>query len=145
MLQIPKIFRVAELPDTDLVHMIIKPVPTEPTEPKVILEGSQSGIRLCFATNRKIPRVYAIVNPRTHRVIESGVQYYSNSLSDGSGFKKKIHGGDGGDEKQPSGGYDQGCAAFLEFHEVSKVRTTGTNTRLTSRVIQSAVPFVPVP
>ena len=75
-------------------------------------------------------------------MIESGVQYYSNSLSDGSGFKKKIH---GGDEKQPSGGYEKGCAAFLEFHEVSKLRTTGTNTTLTSRVTQSAVPFVPVP
>jgi len=69
--------------------------------------------------------VDAIVNPRARRVIESGVQYYSNSSSDGSGFKKKIHGGDGGDEKKPGGGYDKGSAAFLEFHEVSQVLMTG--------------------
>jgi len=61
-----------------------------------------------------------MIGPRAHRVIESGVQYYSNSSSDGSGFKKKIHGGDGRDEKNPGGGYDKGCAAFLEFHEVSQ-------------------------
>ena len=75
-------------------------------------------------------QVDATVNPREHRVIESGVQYYSNSLSDGSGFKKKIHGGDGRDEERPDGGYNRGCAAFLEFHEVSRVRATGTNASL---------------
>lgn len=64
-------------------------------------------------------QIDAFVDPRTPRVIESGVQYYSNSLTDGSGFKKKIHGGDGHDEKKPGGGYDKACAAFLEFHEVS--------------------------
>ena len=74
--------------------------------------------------------VNAVVNPRVRRVIESGVQYYSNPLSDGSGFKKKIHGGDGHNEKKPDGGYDKGCAAFLEFHEVSQVRMTGMNTLL---------------
>ena len=136
---------MAELPDTDLVHEIIKSVPSEPTEPKVILEGSQSGIRLGFVTNRKMPQVYAIANPRAYRVIESGVQYYSNSLSDGSGFKKKIHGGDGRDEEKPGGGYDKGCAAFLEFHEVSQVHATGKSTSLTSHTTQPAVPLVPVP
>ncbi|KAF9647296.1 galactose mutarotase-like protein [Thelephora ganbajun] len=97
--QIVKIFKETELLDADLVHEIIKPVPGKPAEPKVVLQGSQSGVKLSFATN------------------QSGVQYYSNSLSDGSGFKKKIHGGDGRDEKKPGGGYDKGCATFLEFHE----------------------------
>lgn len=58
------------------------------------------------------------------------MQYYSNSLSDGSGFKKRIHGGDGDDEAKPGGGYDRGCAAFLEFHEVSPVCMARTNTSL---------------
>lgn len=44
---------MTELPDIDLVHKIIKPVSGEPTEPRVILEGSQSGIKLYFVTNRK--------------------------------------------------------------------------------------------
>lgn len=42
-------------------------------------------------------------------------------MSDGSGFKKKIHGGDGHDESKPGGGYPKGCAAFLEFHEASRI------------------------
>lgn len=51
--QIANVFKEAELPDTDLVHKIITPVPGEGTEPKVILEGSRSGIKLSFGTNRK--------------------------------------------------------------------------------------------
>ena len=51
--QITRIFKETELPGFDLVHKVIKPVPGEPIEPKVILEGSQSGIKLCFTTNRK--------------------------------------------------------------------------------------------
>jgi hypothetical protein len=51
--QIANIFKEAELPDTDLIDKIIMPVPGEPTKARVILEGSQSGIRLSFATNRK--------------------------------------------------------------------------------------------
>ena len=66
-------------------------------------------------------------------------------MSDGSGFKKKIHGGDGRDEKTPGGGYDKGCAAFLEFHEVSQVCTTEAVTWLKSRVTRPAVPLIPVP
>ena len=54
-IQIANVFQEAELPDTDLVHSIIKQVPGGPTEPKVILEGSQSGVKLSFATNRKSP------------------------------------------------------------------------------------------
>jgi hypothetical protein len=66
--------------------------------------------------------------PELSGAIESGVQFYSNTLSDGSGFKKKIHGGDGRDEEKPDGGYDKGCAAFLEFHEVSQVHMVGGDT-----------------
>ena len=55
MFQIANVFKEAELPDTDLVHTIIKQVPVGPAEPKVILEGSQSGVKLSFATNRKPP------------------------------------------------------------------------------------------
>jgi len=80
--------------------------------------------RLC------LPRIGALADPRACRAIESGVQYYSNSLSDGSGFKKRIHGGGGDDEAKPGGGYGRGCAAFLEFHEVSQVCMTRTNTSL---------------
>lgn len=134
---------MSALPDIDLVDKIV-----ESTEPNVILEGSLSGIKLSFVTNRELfsmPRSHEIVNPRARWATESGVQYYSNSMSDGSGFKKKIHGGDGGDEKMPGGGYDKGCAAFLEFHEVSQVRVTEAVTSLKSRVIRPAVPLVPVP
>lgn len=51
--QIAKIFKATDLLDTNLVHEIIKPVPDKPVEPKVVLEGSQSGIRLSFDTNRE--------------------------------------------------------------------------------------------
>ena len=71
------------------------------------------------------------------------MQYYSNSSSDGSGLKKKIHGGDGRDEKKASGGYDKGCAAFLEFHEVSQVYTTRKNASL--KPWATAIPLIPVP
>ena len=146
--QIPKIFKVAALPDIDLVQKIVKPAADESTEPNVILEGSLSKIKLSFVTNRKsfsMPCGHAIVNPRARRGIESGVQYYSNSMSDGSGFKKKIHGGDGRDENVAGGGYDKGCAAFLEFHEVSQACTLETVTSLKCRDIRSAVPLIPVP
>lgn len=52
--QIAKIFKETDLTATDLVHPIVKPVPGEPAEPKVILEGSQSGIKLSFGTNRAL-------------------------------------------------------------------------------------------
>jgi len=148
ILQIVNVFKEAELPDTDLIHTIIKQAPSRPTEPKAILEGSQSGVKLSFATNRKplgLPQVSAVANPRARRVIESGVQYYSNSLSDGSGFKKRIHGGDGDDETKPGGGYDRGCAAFLEFHEVSPFCMARTNISLKPWPICPAIPLVPVP
>ena len=134
---------MAALPDIDLIHKIV-----QSTEPSVILEGSLSGIKLSFVTNRKsfaMLRGHVIVNSRALREIESGVQYYSNSMSDGSGFKKKIHGGDGRDEKTPGDGYGKACAAFLEFHEVSQVRMTEAITLLKSRVIRSAVPLIPLP
>lgn len=51
-------------------------------------------------------------------ILESGVQFYSNSLSTEYGSKKKIHGGDGSKELKEGGGYQKGAAAFLEFHEV---------------------------
>ena len=53
MPQIARIFKASELPETDLVHEIVKSAPGESAEPKVVLEGSQSGIRLSFDTNRK--------------------------------------------------------------------------------------------
>jgi hypothetical protein len=74
--------------------------------------------------------------------IESGVQYHSNPLSDGSGSKKKIHGGDGLDEKKAGEGYDKGCAAFLQFHEVSQVSIIGKHSLFK---ISPAVPLIPVP
>ena len=52
--QIANVLTEVELLDTDLVHKIVKPVSDEPTEPEVILEGSQSGIKLAFFTNRKL-------------------------------------------------------------------------------------------
>lgn len=97
--QIAKTFKETELPSTDLVRQVIRSVPGKSAGPRVVLEGPQSGIRLSFGTN------------------QSGVQFYSNPLPDGSGSRKKIHGGDGCDENIPGGGYDKGCAAFLEFHE----------------------------
>jgi hypothetical protein len=136
---------VTALPDIDLVHRIVKPATDESTEPSVVLEGSLSGIKLSFVTNREsvsLPRGHAIVNPRARRATESGVQFYSNAMSDGSGFKKKIHGGDGRDEKTADGGYDRGCAAFLEFHEVSQACTTEPIASLKSR---AAVPLIPLP
>lgn len=53
LFKIPNVFKQTELTDIDLVHEIIRPVPGGPTEPKVVLEGSQSGIKLTFDTNRK--------------------------------------------------------------------------------------------
>lgn len=44
---------------------------------------------------------------------ERGVQFYSGIGFDGSGTRKRIHGGSTAAE---SDGYLQGSAAFLEFH-----------------------------
>ncbi|KAI0073160.1 galactose mutarotase-like protein [Panus rudis PR-1116 ss-1] len=64
----------------------------------VELESAKSGLRLSFDTN------------------QSGVQFYTNNLTDPSkGARKKIHGGSG--VSGAGDGYGKGTAAFLEFHE----------------------------
>jgi len=115
--------------------------------PKSFSRGHRVASNFPFplTVSRCMRRIDAIAHPRADRAIESGVQYYTNSMADGSGFKKKIHGGDGHDEKKPDGGYDKGCAAFLEFHEVSQTWMTRPTTSLTSRTLSPAVPLVPVP
>jgi len=94
---VPKLFNEEDLLKIDHVKGIVdgenKP------EPKVILEGEKSGIKLTFSTN------------------QSGVQFYSHQFANGFGTRKKIHGGDGSNVKREGGGYGKGTAAFLEFHE----------------------------
>ncbi|KAK7682610.1 hypothetical protein QCA50_014410 [Cerrena zonata] len=67
-------------------------------DPVVVIASDRSGLRLTFDTN------------------QSGVQFYSNNLTNPSkGARKKIHGGSGISGHGDS--YGVGTAAFLEFHE----------------------------
>lgn len=95
---IPKLFKEDDLAITDYIKDIVDDQ-NEGNEAKVVLEGGKSGIKLTFFSN------------------QSGVQFYSNTFSDGFGVRKKIHGGDGSHVKKQGGGYEKGTAAFLEFHE----------------------------
>ncbi|KDQ52685.1 hypothetical protein JAAARDRAFT_39962 [Jaapia argillacea MUCL 33604] len=83
-------------PSTDLIKPIVGESINE--EAKVVdLSSETSGLGLVFSTN------------------QSGVQFYTNNFADGSGSKKKIHGGSG--VWTDAEGYGPGSAAFLEFHE----------------------------
>ncbi|KAF8318379.1 galactose mutarotase-like protein [Clavulina sp. PMI_390] len=65
----------------------------ESTEPTVKLSSDKSGIHLAFHTNQR------------------GVQFYTGIGLDGTGGRKKIHGG-----SEDGRGYERDGAAFLEFH-----------------------------
>jgi len=96
---VPKFFEESSLDDADWIRNILDDESGQKNEEKVVLEGGKSGIKLSFFSN------------------QSGVQFYSNSLSKGFGSKKRIHGGDGSESLKEGGGYEKGAAAFLEFHE----------------------------
>jgi len=66
----------------------------DPKEAPVELYSKESGINAVFRTN------------------QPGVQLYTGEGLNGSGTKKKIHGG-----SPTAGGYNKRAAAFLEFHE----------------------------
>jgi len=84
-------------PGTNLLAEIFAAEPGT-KEPLVELQSEKSGLKLDFDTN------------------QSGVQFYSNNLTNPTkGARKKIHGGSG--VSGAGDAYGAGSAAFLEFHE----------------------------
>ncbi|KAI0790063.1 galactose mutarotase-like domain-containing protein [Abortiporus biennis] len=82
-------------PDKNFLQEILT---TDQKDPVVELESDKSGLKITFDTN------------------QSGVQFYSNNLTNPTkGARKKIHGGSGVSGAGDS--YGVGSAAFLEFHE----------------------------
>ncbi|KAF8055540.1 galactose mutarotase-like domain-containing protein [Lyophyllum atratum] len=93
-------------PELDLIKDVLQPSnddqgnPTRGNRPAPVVEltSDKSGIKLVFDTNQR------------------GVMFYANGLANqGSGARKKIHGGSG--IRGNGGSYGPGTAAFLEFHE----------------------------
>ncbi|KAH8092568.1 galactose mutarotase-like protein [Cristinia sonorae] len=84
-------------PTSDLLKEIITSEASS-KDPLVQLASEKSGLRVSFDSN------------------QSGVQFYSNNLTnEKNGARKKIHGGSGVSGAGDS--YGVGSAAFLEFHE----------------------------
>jgi len=90
----------------------------------VTLASENSGIKLTFETN------------------QPGVQFYSGIGLDGSGSRKRIHGGSSDPNVDPDkpDGYQAGAAAFLEFHEplaawLHPWGADGNDTLLTSQLL----------
>jgi len=84
----PTHFIKSELGSTDLVSPMFTTSP-----PKVKLSSKRSGFDFHFTTNQR------------------GVQVYTGTGMDGSGTRKRIHGG-----AADGTGYTPGSAVFLEFH-----------------------------
>jgi len=77
---------------TDGTQDLVAPIFSSPHS-AARLSSEQSGIKLAFSSNQR------------------GVQFYSGIGLDGTGTRKRIHGG-----SETGSGYTAGSAAFLEFH-----------------------------
>jgi len=92
---------LSKLETLDVLAALCTPVDlnsSDGTKPLVELTSDKSGLRLLFESN------------------QPGVQFYSGNFLNGSGSRKRIHGGTG--VLEGSDGYTAGSAAFLEFHEL---------------------------